>query len=72
MKLTIIVFFRQPQANGKNVVRYDDVSILSASSLTKQLFLMDRLGGAQTQINLDEVNALQIIPQLDPSLKKET
>lgn len=74
MKLTVIVYYHQPQADhgGKNVVRYEDISILNASQLTKELLLMARLGGAETRIKLDEVNALQVIPQSEPLPKKET
>lgn len=70
MKLTVVIYYHQPQANGKNVVRYDNIRHIKYNE--GKLGLMKVSGEwLMDWIDLKDINALQIIPQPEPAKKEK-
>ena len=59
LKVSVLVIFKQPQEDGKNVKRFDDVDPTTIDFNTDQDLMMLW----EVPIKLTEISSIQIVPQ---------
>ena len=59
LKVSVLVIFKQPQENGKNVKRFDDVDPTTIDFGADQDLMMLW----EVPIELSEISSIQIVPQ---------